>query len=553
MKKNWFNFLFLFFLQISAQSYTKNDSLKGSNTQFRNWWDVQFYEITVETNSVDKSIQGKVEMRFNKINETNHYKMQIDLQQPMQVSSFKIIFLDKNKTSKTIPKNLIERKYDFYFLDLSSFKDLLDKHETVLEMQFSGQPKIAKQPPWKGGWVFEKDKNGNDFISVACQTDGASLWYPNKDFWGDEPNEGAILNIITPKNLVGIGNGKLIQKRALENDKTQYTWIVTNPINTYNIVPYIGKYRNFNEVYNGKEGLLNLDYWVLQENLTKAKNQFEQVKPMMQCFEDWFGAYPFYQDSYKLVEAPYLGMEHQSNIAYGNQYKNGYLGLDLSQSGWGLDWDYILVHESGHEWFGNAISANDMADMWIHEAFTTYSEVLFTECKHGKKAANEYAIGLRMEIENKEPIIGKYGVNKEGSVDMYRKGANMIHSFRQILDDEILFKNLLKKLMLTFKNKTINSEILITKINEFTGKDFTNFFNQYLKTTEIPRLLIKKQKNKIQYKWDETQTYPQSFSIKLKDGTWLYPNPMEWKIIKLTKKNKFVLDSKFYIELKEIK
>ncbi len=543
--------LFFASLCLSAQNYTKQDTL-NDNSVLRNWWDVLFYNITVEPNIKDQSIVGKVSMKFRVSNKNSLFKMQIDLQKPMEISAMQISFVNDN-TKTTIPIALIERKDDFYFIDLSSFKNQLIAKDAILEMTFFGFPKIAKNAPWQGGWVFKKDKSGNPWISVACQGDGASLWYPNKDYWGDKPNEGAQLNIIVPNDLVGIGNGKLIKKELLLNNKTQYSWLVTNPINNYNLVPYIGKYANFFETFNGKEGLLNLDYWVLEDNLELAKDQFKQVAPMLQCFEDWLGPYPFYKDNYKLVESPYLGMEHQSNIAYGNEFKNGYLGNDLSNTGWGLKWDYIIIHESGHEWFGNAISAKNPADMWLHESFTTYTEALYTECQNGKKAGNEYVIGLRRNIKNDNPIMGDYATNKEGSMDMYPKGANMIHTFRQIINNDVKFKSILKALISSFKNKTITKEDFINKINELSSKDYSSFFNQYLKTTELPRLLYKKNKQIISYKWDDSQIYPQQIPIKLSNQTWLYPTTKNWKKIKLQEKEVFKIDSNFYITTKKIK
>jgi aminopeptidase N len=549
----FYNLLFIYF--VSAQNYTAIDSLKGSNHKFRDWWNVLYYNLTIEPNIKEKSIEGTVQINFIKTKETPSYKIQVDLQEPMQANSFLISFLDKTipTTKKLIPKEVIIRENDFYFIDLSKYQSDLDKYEAILEISFSGHPKIAENAPWKGGWVFDKDKNGNPFVSVACQGDGASLWFPNKDYWGDEPDFGAKLNLIVPNVLVGIGNGKLIEKKILPKNKTKYSWEVTNPINGYNLIPYIGDFTNFFIQYEGINGSLDLDFWVLKENLLAAKNQFTQVPEMLKCFEEWMGPYPFYQDGYKLVEAPYVGMEHQSNIAYGNQYKNGYFGNDLSETGWGLNWDYIIVHESGHEWFGNAITAKEPADLWIHEAFTTYTEVLFTECKNGQKAANEYAIGIRKGIKHDVPIMGQYGINKEGSMDMYRKGANMIHTLRQIINNDQKFKSILQSLVSDFKNKTIETKDIINKINLFVGKDLTHFFYQYLKTTEIPRLIIKKEKNKISYKWDDLQQFPQNFSIKLNNGIWIHPTSNQWRFIELNRKNKFEVDKNFYIETKEIK
>jgi aminopeptidase N len=267
-----------------------------------------------------------------------------------------------------------EYKQDGDFIWIKTNKSFKKGEKYTIDVTYSGNPTIAKRAPWDGGWVFTKDENGNPWMSVADEGIGASIWLPTKDIWDDEPDNGVVMKIITPKDLVGVGNGRLISKKA-EGDKMAYTWEVKNPINAYSIIPNIGKYVNFKDTFNGEKGKLDLDYWVIDYNLDKAKKQFQQVKPMLSAFEYWFGPYPFYEDSYKLVDSPYLGMEHQSNVAYGNGYQNGYLGRDLSGTGVGLNWDYIIIHESGHEWFANNITAKDQADMWIHESFTMYSEV----------------------------------------------------------------------------------------------------------------------------------------------------------------------------------
>ncbi|MCX6210543.1 MAG: M1 family aminopeptidase, partial [Bacteroidetes bacterium] len=270
--------------------------------------------------------------------------------------------------------------------------------------------------------------------------------------------------------------------------ETLSSWIVTQPINTYCIVPYIGNYINFTDTFVGEKGTLDLSYWVLDYNKEKAQEQFKQVKPMLKAFEYWFGAYPFYEDGYKLVEAPYLGMEHQSAIAYGNGFQNGYKGRDLSGSGWGLKWDFIIVHESGHEWFANSITTNDIADMWVHEGFTNYSEVLFTEYYYGKEAANDYCYGLRKNIANDIPIIGPYGVNKEGSGDMYYKASNMIHSIRNALNNDKKFRKILRGMNEKFYHKTIDGKDIEQYLIEQTGLDLQKTFDQYLTTIQIPTL-----------------------------------------------------------------
>ncbi|MFY7652892.1 MAG: M1 family metallopeptidase, partial [Chitinophagaceae bacterium] len=342
-------------------------------------------------------------------------------------------------------------------------------------------------PPWDGGWIWKKDAAGNPFVSVAVQGLGASAWYPCKDHQSDEPDNGASLAITVPADLTAVGNGRL-QKIVTENNSKTYWWKVENPINNYCIIPYIGKLVSFHDVYDGKNGKLTLDYWVLPQDSAKAVKHFKQVKSMLAAFEYWFGPYPFYEDGFKLVQAPHLGMEHQSAIAYGNKFMNGYLGTDLSGSGWGKNWDFIIVHESGHEWFANNITTKDIADMWVHEGFTNYSETLFVEYFNGKQAGNEYCYGIRKNIRNDKPIIGPYGVNTEGSGDMYYKAANMIHIIRQTMNNDSLFRNMLWGIQKQFGKKTTTSKEVENYISKFAGIDFSPVFQQYLRTTQIPEL-----------------------------------------------------------------
>ena len=485
----------LLFLAISsfywAQSFTKSDTLKGSNTEFRNFWDVKKYEVFVEPHFADKSIVGTNKITFEITKDVENPTFQIDLKQPMK---YEILASDiKFKTEK--------RDGDFIFLKTDQkFKK---NQKFTITFKFSGNPIIAVKPPWDGGWVFTEDKNKNPWISVADEGIGVSVWLPSKDIWSDEPDDGLILKIKTPKNLVGVGNGRLISTKT-QGDSKIYTWQVKNPINDYSIIPNVGKYVNFKDIYNGEKGKLDLDYWVLDYNLDKAKKQFQQVKPMLKAFEYWFGPYPFYEDSYKLVESPYLGMEHQSSVAYGNHYENGYLGRDLSGTGVGLKWDFIIVHESGHEWFANNITAKDQADMWVHEGFTCYSETLFTENYMGKEAAQKYIIGLRKNIRNDEPIVGKFGVRNEGSGDMYYKGANMLHTIRQVINNDEKFRQILRGLNKQFYHQTVTGKQVEEYINQKSGIDFSSVFKQYLETTKIPKLVYKQEGNSLKYKWEDT-------------------------------------------------
>ena len=408
-------------------------------------------------------------------------------------------------------------------------------------------------PPWRGGWTFTTDAQGRPWMTVTCQGLGASVWYPCKDHQSDEPDNGATLAITVPDSLVAVGNGRLREKKSNNDGTTTWTWEVKAPINNYDLIPYIGKYVTWHEDYMGEKGKLDCDYWVLDYDLQKAKEQFTQVKTMLKCFEYWMGPYPFYEDGYKLVETSHLGMEHQSAVAYGNRFMNGYLGRDLSATGWGKNWDYIIVHESGHEWFGNNITSNDIADMWVHEGITDYTETLFVECQYGRDAADAYTQGLRRTIRNDKPIIGAYGVNQEGSEDMYNKGNNIMHMVREIIDNDSLFRNTLRGLTETFYHKTVDSKDIENYIIKKSGKDFSKFFDQYLRTTKIPVLEYKFQGDKLSYRWTSCVD---GFNMPIKlanSKQWLKPTT-EWTstAIPADVKSNFAIDKNFYVITKKV-
>lgn len=533
MKNTRILFLFISCLLFSqTENFTRKDSLKGSNTEFRNFWDVKKYDISVEAFYEQKSIAGSNKISLSIVKNVENPVFQIDLQQPMKLDEITSDF------------NIIDKKVDGDFIFLKTEGKFKTGEKHFIHIKFSGKPRIAARAPWDGGWVFSKDKNENPWISAACEGIGTSVWLPIKDSWDDEPDNGVVLKIITPKDMVGVGNGKLISKKVL-NDKNEWTWEVKNPINAYSIIPNIGKYVHFKDEYWGEKGKLTLDYWVMDYDLDKAKKQFEQVKPMLKSFEYWFGAYPFYKDSYKLVQSPYLGMEHQSSVAYGNEFKNGYLGQDLSGTGVGLHWDYIIIHESGHEWFANNITAKDVADMWIHEGFTDYSETLYTESLMGKEAANKYLIGLRQNIENDKPIIGKYGVNNEGSSDMYYKGANLIHTIRQIINNDELFRQILRGLNKDFYHKTVTTKQVEDYISQKSGKNLSSIFDQYLRTSKIPTLEYQQTGNVLKYRWINAVEGLQ-LPIRLKNGDEIVPQK-DFQNLDLKDTHPVEFDDNYYI------
>lgn len=512
--------------------YTKQDTLKGSNTPFRDFWDVKKYNFSVEPDFEQKSIKGTNKISFEIIKDVANPIFQIDLQQPMKAG----------KITASFP--IASSKQDGDFIFITAKKNFKKGEKYTIDIDYSGNPRIAKNAPWDGGWVFTQDKNGNPWMSPAVQGIGSSIWLPTKDIWSDEPDNGIIMKIITPNDLVGVGNGRLIDKKTNGN-KTAYTWEVKNPINDYSIIPNIGKYVNFKDTFDGEKGKLDLDYWVLDYNLEKAKKQFEQVKPMLSAFEHWFGPYPFYEDSYKLVDSPYLGMEHQSNVAYGNDYQNGYRGKDLSGTGIGLKWDYIIIHESGHEWFANNITAKDEADMWIHESFTMYSEVLFTENYLDKKSADIYIIGLRGKIDNDVPIIGKYGVRNEGSGDMYPKGANMLHTIRQVINNDEKFRQILRGLGKEFYHQTVTTKQIEDYISSKSGIDFSTVFDQYLRTIKIPTLEYTQNGDSLKFRYTNVVKNLKLPIIINGDQT---INPTEeWQTVKLKKSTPVELNKNYYI------
>ena len=462
----------------------ESDTLRGSLNENRDWFDIKRYVIDVTPNYESKSIVGVVSWKALAVKPSK--QIQIDLQAPMVIDSI-LLWPNVNDGMNAVRLEFT-RSNNIAIAQIE--KQIPKGKQFGLTIFYHGVPKEAIRPPWDGGWIWKKDANGQPWMSVACQGLGASVWYPCKDHQSDEPEEGAQLTIQVPKdkNLIAIGNGRKVAETNMVNinNNNRFSWQVTNPINSYNIIPYIGDYVGWKETYKGLKGKLDISYWVLRSDSAKAVEQFKQVPKMLEAFEYWFGPYPFYEDGFQMVQSPHLGMEHQSAIAYGNQFKNGYLGRDLSGTGWGLKWDFIIVHESGHEWFANNITTKDIADMWVHEGFTNYSETLFTEYFYGKKAGDEYNYGIRKGIKNDIPIIGPYGVNQEGSGDMYPKGANLIHTIRHAINNDSLFRNILMGLNTQFYHQTVTTQQVENYISVRAGFGFQKVFDQYLRTIQIP-------------------------------------------------------------------
>lgn len=522
--------------------FTKQDTLFGSNTPQRIWWDVQRYDVSVTPDYATKSIGGKTTITYRVLTEQHNDYLQFDLQKPLQIDS---IFYN-GKMYVNYPGKPYYRDGNHWFIPLPKAAKGSEQSLTIV---YHGVPKEAIRAPWDGGWVWTKDKQGRPWMSAACEGDGASTWFPCKDLWSDEPERGATLTINVPDNMVAVGNGRLKSKTSA-NGLTSFKWEVTSPINAYNIIPYIGSYTSWADTLQGEKGKLDLTYWVLDYEISKARKQFEQVKPTIRAFEHWFGAYPFYEDGYQLVQSPYLGMEHQSAVAYGNEFGNGYLGGDLSQTGWGLKWDYIIVHETGHEWFGNNITAKDPADMWVHEGFTDYSETLFINYHYGKEGGDIYTQGLRRNIENTSTIIGPYNVHKEGSGDMYFKGSNLLHTIRQIIGDDEKFRQILRGLNKDFYHQTVTTKQVEDYISKQSGRDFSKVFDQYLRTVKIPTLEIKTTGNSVQYRWANA-VGGFDMPVKLTSGQWLKPTTT-WQTFKKQSGVNVEVDKNFYINIKQL-
>ena len=520
---------------LQAQEFTHQDTLRGSITPERAWWDLNFYHLDIEVIPDEKFISGTNTIRY-KVLKKNQKVMQIDLQSPLIIDQVtqngKILKVQSDGNAHFIQLKKKQRK--------GSFKEIV--------VQYSGNPKEAVNAPWDGGFSWKKDTNGKHFVATSCQGLGASVWWPNKDHMYDEVDSMAI-SVKVPKGLMNVSNGRL---RKVDKESNTYHWFVGNPINNYGVNVNIGDYVHFGEKYAGEKGNLDMDYYVLRNDLEIAKEHFKDAPKMMKAFEHWFGPYPFYEDSFKLVQVPYLGMEHQSSVTYGNQFKQGYLGNDLSGSGWGLKFDFIIIHEAGHEWFANNITYKDAADMWLHEGFTAYSESLFLDYYYGKDAAADYVIGTRKNVRNDKPVIGTYNVNSEGSGDMYYKGANLLHTIRHLINDDEKWREILRGLNANFYHQTVTTKQIEDYMSDKSGIDFSIVFNQYLRTAMIPELEYKISENVLRYRYTNVVA---GFNMPIKltlDETAITIQPTtEWNTHKIEGSPEISIDRNYYVRLKK--
>ena len=469
---------------------TRQETLRGSITPEREWWDLLHYDLAVQFMPATRTIKGSNVIVFKALKPGR--KMQIDLQEPLNIT--KVVH---NGTDLKY-----EREGNVFWIMFAA--DIAQGVEDKIQIFYEGTPKVATNPPWVGGISWGRDDLGNWFINTTCQGLGASVWWPNKDIGYDEPDRGMNIAIIVPEELVAVSNGRLQKTDHDAAAKTKtYHWKVVNPINNYGVNANIGTYVNWSETYDGLGGKLDINYWVLPHQKDAAMKTFQEVPRMLKAFEHWFGKYPFYEDSYKLVTVSYPGMEHQSSVTYGNYFRNGYRERDVSFTGIGYKFDFIIVHESGHEWFGNNISMKDAADMWIHEGFTNYSENLFVEYYWGKAAGADYVIGSRKNIGNEGTIIGTYNSNREGTGDMYSKGGNLLHTIRQIVNDDEKWRKILIGLNTTFWHRSVTTGQVESYISQQAAVDLSKVFDQYLRDTRIPVLQWKKEGSKLSFKYDK--------------------------------------------------
>lgn len=525
--------------QQTTAPYSRRDSLRGSITPERSWWDLVYYHLDIEVDPKKKSIYGKNSVFYKVLKQKQ--SLQIDLQEPMEIQGF---YQDEQELKYL-------REGDAYFVQLESPQEVGTVRK--LEIRYGGEPRISPNPPWSGGLTWEKDKKGKPFIANSNQGDGASLWWPCKDHMYDEP-DSMLISVTVPDPLMNISNGKLRSKEKLAGGKTAFHWFVSNPISNYGVNISIADYAHFSEEYLGEKGMLSMDYYVLKENLAKAKIQFRDAPRLMRAFEHWFGPYPFYEDGFKLIEVPYLGMEHQSAVTYGNGYQQGYKGKDFSETGWGLTFDYIIIHEAGHEWFANNITYRDIADMWIHESFTTYSESLFLDYHYGVLAGNAYLQGARQVIKNDIPIIGDYEVNQRGSGDMYFKGANILHTLRQWINQDEKWRTILRKMNTQFYHQTVSTQDIEGFLAKETDLPLKPFFDQYLRTAMVPLFQYYWNNGRLHYRWQEVVA---DFSMPIKlhqqgQTYWLSPKPTWQSTDRLKAEMMFETDPNFYIYTQQI-
>ena len=545
--------------QASAQAtqFTRADTLRGSNTPLRSWWDVTFYDLKVSINPNDSTIRGSNGITYKVLRPGN--QLQIDLQPPLVVDSMiqDGQRLSYRRDSIAPPRggrggrgsvaDTSMRPGNAWFVTLPATQA---KGATkTLTVWYHGAPRVAIRPPWDGGFGWGVDSLNRPFFSTSNQGLGASVWWPNKDYSGEEPDSQRI-SVRVPDPIMNVSNGRLRNTTKHGDGTTTYEWFVRNPINNYGIAVNAGMYTHFSDTLHGERGVLTLDFYPLDYHADTARAHFRQAKSVLRCFEKWFGPYPWYEDGFKLVETGHLGMEHQSAVAYGNKYQNGYLGRDRSNTGLGMTWDFIIVHEVAHEWWANHVTAQEDADMWIHESFGNYAENLYQECLTNKADGAKYTIGQRAIIQNNSPIVGRFGVNASGSGDMYDKGGAMLHTMRQIVNNDAKWRSILRGIQSTFGRKTTHGADLMQYINTQSGINFDKVFSQYLYTTRIPILEWDIEGATLWYRWnDVVPGFDMPVRAQVRSGAMTLLRPtQQWKSIPATVTDStFRVDENFYV------
>ncbi len=527
--------------QAAAPAFTHADTLRGTITPERAWWDVVFYDLHVKIDPADSTVHGWNGITYRVTGSSR--AMQIDLQVPLEIDSV-----------VQGGKRLTYRRDGNAFLVKVGGKQPKGSVQ-ALTVYYHGRPRVAQRPPWDGGLIWARDPDGGIWISTACQGLGASVWWPTKDTQADEPDSQRVA-LTVPDSLQAVGNGRLRGVTRAADGWSTWEWFVTSPINNYDVAPYIGRYAQYTDTYDGEGGRLTLDFRPLVQHVEASRRQWDQVKPMLQCFEHWFGPYPWYRDGYQLIEAPHLGMEHQSAVAYGNGYRNGYKGRDLSGTGWGLTWDFIVIHESAHEWWGNSLTTADVADMWVHESFANYSESLFTECRYGTAAGAEYQRGTRKLVKNDKPIVGTYGVNAEGSGDMYYKGGNMLHTIRQVVGNDSVWRATLRGLQSDYAHQIVTGRQVQEYISAHTGVHLAKVFEQYLTTTKIPVFEYRLDGTTLAYRWANVVAgFDMPVRVAVSPDSAVRLTPTEhWQstTLALAAPEYFHVDENFFVEAKRV-
>ena len=522
--------------------FTRADTLRGMLLPERSCYDVKYYHLDVRVDPKSRTIRGSNTILFNV--DSAFDKMQIDLYRNLDIER---ITLDS-----TVDLSY-SREFNAVHIHFPGILAGNTLHS--IKVMYGGTPTVAKRPPWDGGFTWTTDSTGAPWVVVTCEGVGASIWWPNKDHLSDKP-DSMLISITVPKGLEDVSNGRLRAVTDLADGWTQYDWFVSYPINNYCATLNIGKFAHFSDQYvNGDT--LTLDYYVLPQDLQKAKVTFQQVKSMMDAYWNFFGEYPFMRDGYKLIESPHNGMEHQSAVAYGNRFLEGYVGR--ASSAVGLKFDFIIIHESAHEWWGNSVTAKDIADMWIHESCAAYGEALFVEHVWGYAAALSYINGKKSNVRNTEPIIGVYNVQHEGSGDMYDKGQLVLNTLRSVIDNDDLWFSILKGIQQTFKYQTVSANDIFSYINKRSGSDYSYFFDQYLKHPHIPELLVtvvkKGETVKAMYRWEaDVEDFRMPIRVTTSENTYkfIYPTT-RWKTMNLgnIRPEDFKIENdRFYVDFK---